>query len=115
MAQRAAEATERPEVVADLTDTDGGREDAETGPDGTDQRAHQPAPTTRFFGSRALTPGREAMDFKQIFDESLPHLGQVTVRVEIEAHDPDGYDEGVRRTVSENAATLRFEQSGFEE
>lgn len=35
--------------------------------------------------------------------------------VEIEAIAPDGFDDAKARTVSENAATLKFEQSGFEE
>lgn len=70
----------------------------------------------RFFGVKTLTDGREAVDFKQIFDEILPHLrdGSLTVRVEIEG-ESDAYPEGVRRTVSENASTLKFDQHGFEE
>ena len=65
---------------------------------------------------KTLTDGREAVEFKQLFDEILPHLrgGSLTVRVEIEG-DSDGYAEGVRRTVSENAATLKFDQHSFEE
>ena len=39
----------------------------------------------------------------------------VTVRIEIEATDTGGFDEGRVRTVSENARTLKFDQSGFEE
>lgn len=35
--------------------------------------------------------------------------------LEIEATAPDGFDEARVRTVSENATTLKFEQSGFEE
>ncbi len=37
------------------------------------------------------------------------------MKVEIEAIDTDGFDEGKIRTVSENAQTLKFDQSGFEE
>lgn len=36
------------------------------------------------------------------------------VRVEISATAPDGFDENRVRTVSENAAVLKFEQTGFE-
>lgn len=78
----------------------------------------QPAqpPKTRFFGVKTLSTSREAVEFKQIFDEILPHLrdGSLSVRVEIEG-EGDGYPEGVRRTVSENATTLKFDQHGFEE
>ena len=38
----------------------------------------------------------------------------VTVRIEIEATDSEGFDETKVRTVSENANTLKFDQSGFE-
>ncbi len=71
-----------------------------------------------------LTPAerteRYAMDFKHAADEVLAHLvatpgAAVHIRLEIEAVSPDGFDESRVRTVSENAATLKFEQSGFEE
>ncbi len=39
----------------------------------------------------------------------------LNVTIEIEATTPDGFDDAKVRTVSENAATLKFEQSGFEE
>jgi len=39
----------------------------------------------------------------------------LNVTIEIEATTPTGFDDGKARTVSENAATLNFEQSGFEE
>lgn len=40
---------------------------------------------------------------------------QVKVTIEIEATTAKGFDETRVRTVSENAKTLKFEQSGFEE
>lgn len=75
---------------------------------------------TRFFGAKTLGATRYALDFKQINDEILSHLAttdgvQLTVRVEIEAVTPAGFDDTRVRTVSENANTLKFEQSGFEE
>ena len=52
-------------------------------------------------------------------EEVLTHLRgenvNLTVRVEIEATDPEGFDEARIRTVSENAKTLKFDQAGFEE
>ena len=74
----------------------------------------------RFYGVKTLDPDRIALDFKNIADEVLSHLRDspsttVTVRIEIEATDADGFDEGKVRTVGENARTLKFEQSGFEE
>jgi len=54
-----------------------------------------------------------------VADEVLAHLRtegvHLTVRVEIEATSTTGFDETKVRTVSENANTLKFEQSGFED
>jgi hypothetical protein len=80
----------------------------------------EPAGVTRFFGSKLLQADRYASDFKKLADEILAPLGATTgvtlnVTIEIEATTPDGFDDAKVRTVSENAATLKFEQSGFEE
>lgn len=52
-------------------------------------------------------------------DEVITHLRQpgtdLVVKIEIEATDAAGFDESEVRTVSENAKTLKFDQSGFEE
>jgi predicted AAA+ superfamily ATPase len=82
--------------------------------------AHRPPSRTRFFGSKRLQADRYAMDFKKLADEVLGPLGATPgvtlhVTVEIEAVAPDGFDDAKARTVSENAATLKFEQSSFEE
>jgi hypothetical protein len=73
---------------------------------------------TRFFGVRTLNPDRYAIDFKNIAEEVITHLRQpgvrLTVRVDIEATDHRGFGEATIRTVSENATTLKFDQSGFE-
>ncbi|MGC3994522.1 MAG: Swt1 family HEPN domain-containing protein [Propionicimonas sp.] len=74
----------------------------------------------RFFGAKELSADRYAVDFKKVVDEVLVHLAatpgvRLSLRVEIEADAPGGFDEGRVRTVSENAATLRFEQAGFED
>lgn len=75
---------------------------------------------TRFYGQRSLNPDRLAMDFKQISDEILAHLRanpstRISVHLEVEATEPTGFTEAQIRTVSENAATLKFDQHGFEE
>ena len=73
---------------------------------------------TRFYGVKTLSPDKIAMDFKNIADEVLANLRdegiKLKVRIEIEAVDESGFDEGKLRTVSENAKTLKFDQSGFE-
>lgn len=79
-----------------------------------------PSPKTRFYGVKTLASDRMAMDFKNVADEVIAHLrdapgARLVVRVEIEAVDGTGFDEQQVRTVSENARTLKFDQSGFEE
>jgi predicted AAA+ superfamily ATPase len=75
---------------------------------------------TRFYGSDVLSPERYAGDFAKIINEILQPLAgvdgtELEVRVDIKAVNPTGFDEAKRRIVNENAATLRFEQHGFEE
>ena len=79
-----------------------------------------PKAKTRFYGVKTLNTDRIALDFKNVAEEVIFHLraaggSRLTVRVEIEAADESGFDEGKVRTVSENARTLKFDQSGFEE
>jgi len=78
-----------------------------------------PAKKTRFFASKGLSSDRYAMDFKNISDEVIAHLtaapdSTVKITIEIEATSPEGFEESAVRVVSENATTLKFDQSGFE-
>jgi hypothetical protein len=77
-----------------------------------------PAAKTRFFGVHRLDPQRYGKDFAVVVDEVLQRLSaagaQLEVRLEISATKADGFSDDVVRTISENAGTLRFEQSGFE-
>lgn len=73
----------------------------------------------RFFGTRLLNAERYAADFSKIINEVLQPLTgadgtQLEVRIEITATNPSGFDDAKRRIVNENAATLKFEQHGFE-
>lgn len=77
-------------------------------------------PKTRFYGVKTLNSGKIAMDFKNIADEVIANLRaadgtELIVRIEIEATNSTGFEDGKVRTVSENARTLKFDQSGFEE
>ena len=78
-----------------------------------------PPSKTRFYGVKTLSSEKIALDFKNIADEVLTHLREdgtkLVVKIEIEATDADGFPESKVRTVSENARTLGFDQSGFEE
>ncbi|WP_131830886.1 hypothetical protein, partial [Mycobacteroides abscessus] len=59
-----------------------------------------------------------ALDFKNVADEIIANLREqgidLVVKIEIEAVDANGFDENKIRTLSENAKTLKFDQSGFE-
>jgi hypothetical protein len=74
---------------------------------------------TRFYAVKTLNSDKIALDFKNIADEILAHLREdgtdLIVRIEIEANKPVGFEEDQVRTLSENARTLKFDQSGFEE
>lgn len=78
-----------------------------------------PPSKTRFYGVKTLSSDKIALDFKNIADEVLAHLREpgthLVVKIEIEAVDANGFDDSMVRTVSENAQTLKFDQSGFEE
>jgi hypothetical protein len=109
-----AEAQRRSELPAeeDLAPDPAGDPSPEPGP--------QAPGRTRFFGSKRLQADRYASDFKKLADEILGPLGAtpgvtLNVTVEIEASAEEGFDDAKVRTVSENASTLKFEQSGFEE
>lgn len=74
----------------------------------------------RFYGRVILEPVRLGRDVGQIAEAIVTHLAklpdsQVTITVEVEAESAAGFPDGVRRTVSENARTLKFEAHEFEE
>ena len=76
-------------------------------------------PKTRYFGARTLDAERCAPDFGKINTEVLQHLAaqaglELHVRIDIEAHAREGFDDSRIRTVPENAMTLKFDQSSFE-
>jgi hypothetical protein len=68
---------------------------------------------------KTLNSDKIALDFKNVADEIIANLRQddteLAVKIEIEATKSTGFEDGQVRTVSENARTLKFDQSGFEE
>jgi predicted AAA+ superfamily ATPase len=94
----------------------------------TDSTGEAPAPSTtgtladskprRFHGSVRLRSDRLNLEFGRVVQEVISHLGDsakdVEVTVEIAATSPEGFDEAVIRTVTENSRTLRFGDQGFE-
>lgn len=77
-----------------------------------------PPSKTRFYGVKTLSSDKIALDFKNVADEIIANLRDqgidLVVKIEIEAVDVNGFDENRIRTLSENAKTLKFDQSGFE-
>ena len=86
---------------------------------GAHTTSETPPTHRRFYGSKQLRTDRWASDFQKVFEEILRRLETtpgvtINVTLEIEATSPEGFDDAKVRTISENAATLGFEQSGFE-
>jgi len=74
---------------------------------------------TRFFGSAKLDGCRVGREAGRIADEVLGHLttlpgAEVEITLDVQIRIPDGINEEVVRTVSENANTLKFDQASFE-
>lgn len=119
-AQRNAEgAASDGRTPAPLPDGPSGGDSVPT-PTGSDEPVASPPKRTRFFGSKDLSSERYAMDFKNVGDEVIAHLtaipgATVRITVEIAATSPEGFEESAVRVVSENASTLKFDQSGFED
>jgi hypothetical protein len=101
----------RPPAVPPLASPPAGR--SSRGPDGTPPRPR------RFRGSAAIRPGLLGPDASRIAEEIVAHLtalpGTTTeITVEIRSASADGFPEDVMRTVTENAAALKFAEHHFE-
>lgn len=79
-----------------------------------------PAPVSRrYHGTIRLDPTRVGRDASRIAEEVIAHLAgqagaEVTVILEIEAQLPNGANDQLVRTVTENSRTLKFTSHGFE-
>ena len=87
---------------------------------GIDPGPTKKAVLKRFHGSKDLDPVKAGLEFSSIAEEVLQHFSSklgtdVKITVEIEATNPKGFDEAIRRTVKENARTLEFDHADFEE
>ena len=78
------------------------------------------AKNTRFYGTVRLDPERFGRDLNRLYQEVIQHLAapegvDLEITVEISASKKDGYPDDKARIVTENARTLKFDQSGFED
>jgi predicted AAA+ superfamily ATPase len=120
IAAGAAEAAASAVTSGSDGDADGGRADAVTGT----TAANVPHPVVddelrRFYGVAHLDPERYQRDFSKLAQEIIAnlagHLGtEIEITVEVRATNDGGFPEGIVRTVSENASTLRLDEHGFE-
>lgn len=74
----------------------------------------------RFHGSIELDAARPSFDFARVADEVIKHLSgvagaSVSITVDIDASDANGFSDDIRRTVTENARTLQFHVAEFEQ
>lgn len=74
----------------------------------------------RYHGSVEVSAQRINREIPLIVEEVLQHLTslagcEVNITLEISARFGDGFDESTMRTISENARTLKFRNSDFEE
>lgn len=85
----------------------------------TDRATGAPASPTRFYGRVTLEPLRIVQDAGDIADTIVHQLGRadaaVTISLEIEETAGGGFPEDIRRTVDENARTLKFDTHEFED
>jgi len=131
IAQRAAETADRDAQSTRSPIGPANREDAsngdpangpavaETGPPRLSSADVSPKQPVRFFGSIAVDPERYGRDFAKVGQELLQHLAAVAgteleVTIEIHAKNDGGFSPDTVRTISENAATLKFEPFGFD-
>lgn len=101
-------------------EADGTGEDRSPNPDSrpldaatTTDKSARPRPS-RFYGTVELDPVTAQMKFTEIQREVLQHLqsapnARLSVRIDIESENPDGYEEQTVRTVLENARALGFD------
>ena len=76
--------------------------------------------TKRYFGSITLNNDRFIHEITNIDNEVIKHLRtlkntNVEITIEISATNPAGFSDDLIRTITENARTLKFKATSFEE
>jgi hypothetical protein len=113
--QRELETTTSPSDLATDSEVDAEQTQPKVDLQSVDERKLR----IRFFGVKTLNSDKIELDFKNVADEILANLRDAktdfVVKIEIEATKASGFEDTQVRTVWENARTLKFDQSGFEE
>jgi hypothetical protein len=118
LAQRARDIPAPPAPDVDAPSSEPGPQAPSPTRSGPDDPVHPPS-KTRYYGVKDLSADRYASDFQKLAEEVLAPLlatpgVDLNITVEIHARTDGGFDDVKIRTVSENAATLKFGQSSFE-
>lgn len=82
------------------------------------QPSPQVARPTRYFASAELDPIKASVEFSKIVSELVELFSatpgtKVTIRIDVEAEDSRGFDEGTVRAARENGKTLKMKTSDF--
>ncbi|MFN2137709.1 MAG: ATP-binding protein, partial [Candidatus Promineifilaceae bacterium] len=114
-----------PEPIIPPAPVPGDETGTETGEFGSDTSVPPPKPLparrpVRYYGRVQLDPQRVTKEMDVVVEEIIQRLTElvgcdVDITVEITARKPDGFEEGIVRTVSENGRTLKFDSFEFEE
>ncbi|MEJ5209330.1 DUF499 domain-containing protein [Denitratimonas sp. CY0512] len=104
------------------TPGDGNEPPSEPSPNAPQPPVATPAPVarlTRFFATAELDPVRASLDFSKLAEEliglfSASPGSQVTIKVDIEAQNPDGFSDSVVRAARENGKVLGVRSVDFE-
>jgi hypothetical protein len=111
-----------PQLEAEVPESEtagvGGTGDDGAAGDGAGGSTVEGAELTRFYGRVALDPVRFLRQMSAISDELVTHLGnagaKLRLTLELEAESEEGFPDDLQRTITENAATLKFESHEFE-
>jgi hypothetical protein len=130
-AERAAQEAARAAAAAARGDRPSGEEAGEPGqtappvtvnagtPATPEPAAARPR-NTRYYGVAKLDPERFGRDINKLYQEVIQHLAapegvELEITLEINATRKDGFPDDKVRIVRENASTLKFKDSGFED
>ena len=85
----------------------------------TPSKSDGPAMPTRYYGRVTVGSDRWTKTAADIAEAVVNQLAQaedtnISVTIEIEANTNHGFDSNLQRTITENAATLKFKDSTFE-
>ena len=73
----------------------------------------------RFYGRAEIDPIMAKIDFARFVDEVVTQFTsrrdtKVTIKIEIEAENQNGFDENLQRAIRENCTLLNVEPAEFE-